>query len=149
MRTRLGMFSLLFTLVAVAVPSLAQSFYPERLEDPTAVYLTDEFGMKADGVADDTDALQRAIDAVADRTQQGILFIPQGRYRITHTLYVWPGIRILGYGSKRPVLVLAPNTPGFVGSLAYMVMFTGARTGEHRQGGRTPHSPLPVPFPGT
>jgi sugar lactone lactonase YvrE len=150
MRTRLAGLTVLFTLVAIPISSLAQSFYPERLEDPTAIYLTDKFGAKADGIADDTAALQRAIDEVADRRQQGILFIPQGRYRITHTLYVWPGIRILGFGAKRPVLVLAPNTPGFGSSLAYMVMFTGGRTGEHRRGGRqTKHSSAPAAFPGT
>lgn len=69
----------------------AQSFYPVRLEDKAVFYLSnpaDHFGAKGDGIADDTAALQKAIDKVADTTHQGIVFIPEGRYRLTHTLYV-------------------------------------------------------------
>ena len=72
------------SVICVAHEVSAQSFYPVRLEDKSAVYLTQErFGAKGDGVADDTDALQNAIDAVADTTRQGILFIPEGKYRLT------------------------------------------------------------------
>ena len=31
---------------------------------------------------------------------------PQGRYRLTRTINVWPAIRLIGYGAKRPVFVL-------------------------------------------
>jgi sugar lactone lactonase YvrE len=144
-------------LAAVAIVSQnmqAQSFYPTRLEDKTAVYLTeDRFGVKGDGIADDTAALQKAIDAVADTTHQGILFIPGGKYRLTHTLYVWPGVRVIGYGPKRPVFFLAANTSGYQSDPSYMVLFTGGRTGEQRRGGlqRPTNAPrvAPVPFPGT
>jgi len=132
----------------------AQSFYPVRLEDKTAVYLSDSrFGVKGDGVADDTDALQKAIDAVADTTHQGIVFIPQGHYRLTRTLFVWPGVRLIGYGAQRPEFVLAANTPGYQTGPSYMVLFTGGRAGERRRGGMQPpasaHPVAPVPFPGT
>src|SRR5579859_3577811 len=90
----------------------AQSFYPVRLEDKAALYLSNEaFGAKGDGVTDDTAALQKAIDAVADTVHQGIVFIPDGHYRLTHTLYVWPGVRLIGYGARRPEFVLAAKTP--------------------------------------
>ena len=29
--------------------------------------------------------------------------MPPGRYRLTRTVYVWPGVRIFGYGATRPV----------------------------------------------
>lgn len=140
-----------FAAFSVAAGSLsAQSFYPERLHDATAVYLS---GAKGDGVADDTAALQAAIDKVADTTHQGILFIPQGHYRITRTLFVWPGVRVIGWGEHRPVLVLGANTSGYQEGPAYMVMFTGGRTGERRRGGAQPPANAPrrepVPFRGT
>ena len=79
----------------------ADSYYPLRLEDPRAVYLTtEEFGVRADGVADDANAFQQAIDRVA---RTGVVFIPEGRYRLGKTVYVWEGIRLIGYGPKRPV----------------------------------------------
>ena len=74
----------------------AASYYPLRLDDPKAVYLTpDRFPVHADGVADDSDALQAAIDRAADHGE-GILFVPSGRYRITRTIYVWPAVRVIG-----------------------------------------------------
>src|SRR6202051_2231753 len=103
----------------------AQSFYPVRLEDKTAIYVSNSAGQpgaKGDGVADDTAALQKAIDTVADTTHQGIVFIPEGHYRLTHTLYVWPGVRLIGYGTQRPEFVLAANIPGFQTGPSYMVL---------------------------
>jgi sugar lactone lactonase YvrE len=150
---------MIFTLVCVGIAShglAAQSFYPVRLEDKTAVYVVpgeSHSTAKGDGVADDTAALQKAIDTVADTTHQGIVFLAAGRYRISHTLYVWPSVRLIGYGAKRPVLVLGAHTPGFESGPSYMVIFTGGRTGERRRGGmqRPANAPpqVPVPFPGT
>ena len=92
------------------------------------MYLTaDKFGVKGDGVADDSAALQQAIDRVRETTNQGILFIPAGRYRVTKTIYIWPGIRLIGYGAERPTLLLGANTPGFQQGPAYMVFFAGGR----------------------
>ena len=101
---------LLFGIVlgGIAFPSGAASFYPTRLDDPKAVYLTqDQFPVRGDGAADDSAAIQAAIDRVQETTGEGILFVPEGRYRITRTIYVWPGVRVIGYGEKRPVFVLA------------------------------------------
>jgi hypothetical protein len=111
-----------------AVPLFASSYYPARLNDARAVYLTpDNFPVKGDGIADDTAALQQAINQVQEKTNQGILFIPSGRYRLTKTVYIWPGIRLIGFGGTRPAFVLAANTPGFQQGPAYMVFFAGGR----------------------
>ncbi len=140
---------------AVSSPIMrAQFFYLVRLEDKAAVYLSEnQFGAKGDGIADNTAALQKAIDAVADATHQGVVFIPQGRYRLTKTLYVWPGVRLIGYGTQRPEFVLAANTAGFQTGPSYMVFFAGGRTGERSRGGmQRPANALPLPpapFPGT
>ena len=104
--------------------------FPELVEsDATkAVYLdSPEFSIHGDGQADDTDALQSAINRVQHDRNQGIVFVPAGRYRLSRTIYVWPGIRLIGFGATRPTFVLARNTPGFQQGPAYMVFFAGWR----------------------
>ena len=76
--------------------------------------------------ADDSAAIQAAIDKAGGSVREGIVFVPAGRYRLTRTLYVWPGVRVIGYGATRPVFVLADNTPGFQTGVGDMVIFTGA-----------------------
>jgi hypothetical protein len=121
------------TFLAVAIlssvaPLLASSYYTARLDDPRAIYLTaDNFAVKGDGIADDSAVLQQAINTVQEKTNQGILFVPGGRYRLTKTIYIWPGIRLIGFGRTRPSFVLAANTPGFQHGPAYMVFFAGSR----------------------
>ena len=67
----------------------AASFYTQRLDDPRAIYLTkEEFGAHADGVGDDTEALQKAINAVVETTTRGILFVPAGTYRLSNTIRI-------------------------------------------------------------
>ena len=116
-------------IVLSAGLSFGASFYPNRLDDPTAVYLTREsFPVHGDGVGDDSAALQQAIDKVASSGGGGVLFIPKGTYRLTKTVYVWPGVRLIGYGDHRPVLILGENTPGFQeGTGKYMLFFSGGR----------------------
>ena len=115
-------------LLLFCTPLLADSYYTSKVDDPKAVYLTaDKFSVHADGKSDDSDALQKAINNVQETHVQGILFVPSGRYRISKTIYIWPGIRVIGFGPTRPVLVLAPNTPGYQQGPAYMVFFAGGR----------------------
>ncbi len=132
-------FAAVLAVFAPAAPARAASFYTARPDDPRAVYLTpDAFPVHGDGVADDTAALQAAIDKVQETTGEGIVFVPAGRYRVTNTIDVWPGIRVIGYGATRPVLVLAPGTPGYGDPAAekYLVFFAGNRPGAGRGGGR-------------
>jgi hypothetical protein len=116
-------------LLAVGAPALAESYYRIRPDDPRAVELTREsFGAQGDGVADDAPALQQAIDTLQETVKQGVLLIPQGRYRLGRTIHVWSGIRLIGYGATRPVLVLGESTPGFQeGEGKYLVHFVGWR----------------------
>jgi sugar lactone lactonase YvrE len=127
----------------------------------TSVYATAPVDARAttvrgagDGRGDDTAAIQYAIDAAADKGGGGIVFLPEGRYRITRTLYIWPGVRLFGTGATRPKIVLGANTPGFQRGLANMIIFAGTRRGdltERRQSVTVtgvPTAPVTrVPFP--
>jgi hypothetical protein len=128
--------SRLLCALAAAVPLWAASYYTIRLDDPKAVYLTADSGARGDGIADDSDAIQKAIDKAQETVRQGIVFVPEGRYRITKTIYVWPSIRLIGYGARRPVFLLAASTPGYQDRNAenYMVFFAGGRPGAGRGG---------------
>jgi hypothetical protein len=120
-------------ILPLAISSFASSFYSARPEDAKAVYLSHEnFPVSGNGIADDTDAVQQAINKVQETTEQGILFIPPGRYRLTRTIYIWPGIRLIGFGATRPTFVLATNTPGFQQGPAYLFFFAGDRPGSVR-----------------
>ena len=124
----------------------ADSYFVDRPNDTKAIYLTpDKFPVHVDGAADDSDALQQAIDKIQETRNQGILFVPSGRYRVTRTIYIWPGIRILGYGKTRPVIVLGANTAGFEQGPKYMIFFAGGRP-EKDKAGQTPPDASPGTF---
>ncbi|HYK36764.1 glycosyl hydrolase family 28-related protein [Alloacidobacterium sp.] len=132
-------------LLGFALPLRGASYYPLRLDDPKAIYLTKEqFHAIGDGKADDSAAIQAAIDKAEGEHGEGIVFIPEGRYRITRTIYVWPGVRVIGYGANRPVFVLADNTPGYQQGIGYMVFFTGGRPGGTHWRERAGSGPRPV-----
>ncbi|MGH1560314.1 glycosyl hydrolase family 28-related protein [Caulobacter segnis] len=82
---------------------------------------------KGDGRADDTAALQAAIDAAA-KPGGGLVFLPSGRYRISKTLFLvaWRA-GVPGVGATRPEIVLGDATPGFQKGLANMVIVAGAK----------------------
>lgn len=128
---------LAIVLLSVCSASLAASTITIRVEDPSAIYID------APAVTgDDSAALQAAIDKASGHGREGIVFVAAGRYTVTHTVFLWPGIRLIGYGATRPVLVLPPNAPGFQKGLGVMVMFTGLTAQEHlRAGGRIPFPP--------
>ncbi|WP_395335986.1 glycosyl hydrolase family 28-related protein [Novosphingobium sp. BL-8H] len=110
---------------ALANSGTSPSVYATAPDEPNAVTVAG----KGDGRADDTAAIQQAIDTAADRNNGGggIVFLPAGTYRITRTVFLWPGVRLFGTGEKRPVILLGPRTPGFQRGVAHMVMFAGAR----------------------
>ena len=137
MPKRRGVLVPIFLGLTMALSALASaSFYTQRLDDPRAVNVTPSGG-------DDTAALQRAINRVQETTRQGLVLLAPGQYHLTNTLYVWPGIRLIGYGAARPVLILPAHTPGFgdISQEKIMIFFAGRRP---RDG-----EPVPDANPGT
>ena len=141
---------LISIVLAFTLSAKAGSYYTHRLEDPKAVYVS------SPGSGDATALLQEAINHVQETTGQGIVLLAEGRYQVTNTLYVWPSIRVIGYGAARPVIVLPGNTPGFQDSSHEKVMFffAGGRPGFGRGRPRNaqaanPNAPVPDASPGT
>ena len=111
-----------------------KSVYPQRPDDPEAVYFTPEkWGIRNDGKTDVSAALQQAINEVKTQHNFGILFIPEGTYLITKTIYIPRAVRLIGYGQRRPEILLGRNSPGFQapdtadkGQGRYMLWFTNS-----------------------
>ncbi|HVU59102.1 MAG TPA: ThuA domain-containing protein [Puia sp.] len=125
-------FFLSIALLTATLYSHAQftpgvSLYTQKIDDPAAAYFTP---------SDRTDAstqLQTAIDQLKKDRNFGILFIPEGTYTISKTIYIPAAIRLIGYGSHRPLIILKKNAPGFQqedpkdkGKAAYMFWFTSS-----------------------
>ena len=73
-----------------------------------------DFGAMGDGVADDTAAIQKALDSL---TGGGVVNLPAGAYRITDSLKVPQGGTLLGEGARweNSATRLIIEKPGFVG----------------------------------
>lgn len=122
-------FSFVFSLYLFAFNP--NSVYIQRPNDPEAHYFTREnYGFKEG--EDISETLQHAINQLKREKNFGILFIPEGRYRVSKTIYIPNAIRLIGYGKSRPEFILSKNSPGFQeevpndkGKAKYMFWFTG------------------------
>ena len=118
---------LLIVLVLITGISSAQSVYTQKPDDPKALYFTPEaFNIRADGKMDVSNALQLAINKVKMEQNFGILFIPEGKYLLSKTIYVPKAIRLIGYGKNRPEFILGKNTRGYEEENNYMFWFTSS-----------------------
>lgn len=138
-----GACAAVMLMLGAAAAHASPSVYATAPDEPRAVTVK---GV-GDGRADDSATIQQAIDAAAAKGGGGIVFLPQGTYRITRTIFLWPGVRIFGVGAQRPVILLGKNTPGFQKGVGHMLMFTGARRQTDKD---TPPAAIPpigsVPF---
>jgi hypothetical protein len=82
-------------LVAVVIGLPVSSLWGQSTRPATPpIVSVKALGAKADGKTDDTAAIQRAIDAMAEKG--GIILLPAGRYRINGSIQVKPGVTVKG-----------------------------------------------------
>ena len=130
-------------LLAQSSGKKSESVYSHKPNDTEAVFFTPgEFNFKADGKTDVSDQLQAAVNKVKTEKNFGIVFLPEGRYLISKTIYIPPAVRLIGYGRERPEIMLARSSPGFQipdpespYPEKYMIFFTGSLVTEGRQPG--------------
>ena len=87
---------------------MSKSFYKNRIEDKDAFYFP-----ASDGSKDISDEFQDAIMQVVKKHGCGIVFVPEGTYLFSKTIYIPSGVRVIGYGENRPKFVLQDNAPDF------------------------------------
>jgi hypothetical protein len=85
-------------LTAATAVSAGISVFQTPPPDPRAFTVAGQ----GDGRTDDTEAIQHSLDAATEHSPGGVVFLPSGRYLISHTLLVSPGVRIFGIGATRP-----------------------------------------------
>lgn len=115
--------------------SLGDSVYATMPHDPGAVVLgSDAFPAAADGVTDDTAAVQAAIDEASRRGGSnwlgnivapargldvgdggGTVFVPEGRYLLSGRIDLHAGVRLIGFGEQRPEFYVAADSAAFQG----------------------------------
>ncbi|HEY0700484.1 MAG TPA: glycosyl hydrolase family 28-related protein, partial [Micromonospora sp.] len=119
--------------------------YRTMPNDPTAVVLGSAgFPVHGDGVGDDTASLQAAIDEASRRGGEnglgnivggardvtvgdggGVVFVPEGRYRLSRRVDLHASVRLIGFGAKRPEFYLGESTPGFqTGNQSFLFVAT-------------------------
>jgi hypothetical protein len=82
-------YATVMAALAGIVLSLTQTAPADEFVGPLAGWrnVKTDFGAVGDGVADDTAALQKALDDLrSEKRQYHVLYVPAGRYRITKTL---------------------------------------------------------------
>ena len=83
----------------VVMKAVTQLGYrPNANAQALATQVSDTIGVV---VMDVSDALQAAINQVKKERNFGILFIPEGKYKISKTIYIPGAIRLIGYGEKQ------------------------------------------------
>lgn len=122
------------------------SIYTQKIDDTAATYFTPGIN------ADISTQLQTAIDQLKRDRNFGVLFIPEGTYTISKTIYIPAAIRLIGYGRQRPIIILKRSSPGFQeegpkdkGRAKYMFWFTSSipdSSGIHDAGAGTFYSAL-------
>lgn len=93
-----------------------ESVYRKQFDDEMGIFFTEEeFPELRDSRGDVSGVLTKAIQRLTDEQRYGILYIPEGEYRIRHTVLIPRAVRLIGYGESRPVFVLPAGTEGFEG----------------------------------
>lgn len=110
LRTRAGLAVL---LIAAGWLSAAESPGGEEFAGPFPSWrdLKRDYGARGDGQADDTAALQKALDELVKHTQSCVLYVPAGTYRVTATLKTvrqahtdGMGVTLIGEDPERTLL---------------------------------------------
>jgi hypothetical protein len=104
-------FSLLGTLLPISFNNLGSFATAQESDyrfplDPSVLCAKEDFGAVGDGKADDTEALQKAIDASCSlsekhRAKTNVVWIPNGTYRVTKSLVVTNPLGPWLYGQSR------------------------------------------------
>ena len=112
--------------LGAAQPALAsQSVYVSAPDEPGAIRVVGA----GDGRADDSAALQQAIDKAAEKGGGGIVFLPEAPTASAVRSISGRACASSASAQNGPSFCWAANTPGFQRGVAHMLIFAGGRPG--------------------
>src|ERR1017187_380696 len=89
-------------------------------ENDPGIFNVAAYGAKGDGIADDTDAIQNAINAAgnfskANVSKGGVVVLPTGVYQVSKTLLITQAVKIFGHGQATidGATHIVPSSLGF------------------------------------
>ena len=95
-----------------------------------------DYGAKGDGITDDTDAIQRAINDRWNTMNFSSIFFPAGTYNISNTIYIRPNVSLIGDGQNTTKIVMVPSgnnvlsvftTADNIGQIQYNIGLSNAK----------------------
>ena len=109
---------LLWLLPLASFSAYDSSWYGSTARPPssTAFRSVSDFGAIGDGVADDSAAIQAAMNAArgaAGPKAPAIVYLPPGDYLVSQTIIMWAFTTLRGCSTSRPTIRLAPGAAGF------------------------------------
>ena len=103
------------TLHFILLITVAASIQAGTDSSPCTRYV-DDYGAVGDGVADDTHAIQKAVDDGFDGVWHNpvhVLFSPGKTYRVSKQVVLWAGVQLDTDASNPATILLGANTPGY------------------------------------
>lgn len=95
---------------------------PPKVDKNELVYDVKDYGAVGDGTANDSAAIQAAVNAAAASQYKGIVYLPPGRYRLNSAIVPKSGVTIRGAGYGKSVLL----PYGIVSAIQDIVSFSAA-----------------------
>lgn len=118
------LISIIFLVLQPVLILAGESVFKQAFPDASGVFFSNTGG---DGKTDVSDELQEALNKIKTEKAFGTLYVPEGKYLISKTVFIPNSVRIIGYGNKRPEFILGKNSPGYDGEKPkYMFWFTGS-----------------------
>ncbi len=109
-----------------------RSIYQSCLEDEKVFVVSGKDGLELEsGKIEISDVLQKTLYHVKQKYGYGIVMLQEGDYYINKTIFIPRGVRLFGFGLKRPKITLLKNAEGFcsngvhsIKNSKYMFWFT-------------------------